>query len=390
MMPDQQAMKHGEANPALALPRAAIDAGVLARFGAGVSAAYAENRPLILITLLYIFSGFIVEWVTGVRGIVQIGFYSDVLVTLTIGFVVLFLCFHAFRSMVRVQRGQSLFRTAWVDLRDRYLTWQRVLGFLLIFAVFPPFMSMLTSYKQALPFLHAYDMDVTLMRADRWLHGGRQPWEILHSWMGSPLVTSAFNAAYQAWFFVMFSVVFWQAWSARRLIRMQFLLSFMLTWVLLGTVLATIMASAGPCYYDRVTGLESPYAPLMTYLHDAAKEYPVWSLDVQRGLWNIYTATEEGGAAGVSGGGISAMPSLHVAITVLCALAGWTARRWLGALLSLFAVVIMLATVHLGWHYALDGYVAAVLAIVIWKVTGWGLRRFSGLEDDGNAYAASS
>ena len=35
---------------------------------------------------------------------------------------------------------------------------------------------------------------------------------------------------------------------------------------LLGTLLATAFASAGPIYYERVTGDPGPFAPLMTRL----------------------------------------------------------------------------------------------------------------------------
>lgn len=69
--------------------------------------------------------------------------------------------------------------------------------------------------------------------------------------------------------------------------------------------------------------------------------------------------------------GISAFPSLHVAIPVLyCCVAIATGRRWLIGLAATFAVVIFLATIHLGWHYAIDGYAAALGTRLIWWLTG--------------------
>jgi hypothetical protein len=35
----------------------------------------------------------------------------------------------------------------------------------------------------------------------------------------------------------------------------------------------------------------------------------------------------------------------------------------------------MIGSVHLGWHYALDGYVGAACALVIWFAVGWLLDR---------------
>jgi len=71
------------------------------------------------------------------------------------------------------------------------------------------------------------------------------------------------------------------------------------------------------------------------------------------------------------GGGISAMPSMHMSIVTLFVLAGWSvSRRW-GLLATAFFVVIFLGSIHLGYHYAVDGYVSMALTTVIWVVSGW-------------------
>lgn len=70
-------------------------------------------------------------------------------------------------------------------------------------------------------------------------------------------------------------------------------------------------------------------------------------------------------------GGISAMPSLHVATAVLFALTAWRIHWVLGVLFWFYALVIQMGSVHLGWHYAVDGYVGATVALVIW----WGVAR---------------
>jgi len=36
----------------------------------------------------------------------------------------------------------------------------------------------------------------------------------------------------------------------------------------------------------------------------------------------------------------------------------------------LFVLLILLGSVHLGWHYALDGYVAIILVLLCWQFAG--------------------
>ena len=76
--------------------------------------------------------------------------------------------------------------------------------------------------------------------------------------------------------------------------------------------------------------------------------------------------------------GISAMPSLHVAIVTLCAISGWYVNRLVGGLMTLFAIVIFIGSIHLGWHYAVDGYASALATAAIWIAVGRLLRRRRG------------
>jgi membrane-associated phospholipid phosphatase len=41
----------------------------------------------------------------------------------------------------------------------------------------------------------------------------------------------------------------------------------------------------------------------------------------------------------------------------------------------IFAAIIMLGSVVLGWHYALDGYAGILISVAIWKITGVVLSR---------------
>ena len=64
--------------------------------------------------------------------------------------------------------------------------------------------------------------------------------------------------------------------------------------------------------------------------------------------------------------GISAMPSMHNGSALLFALAGYKISRFAGHLLSAHAILIFIGSIHLGWHYAVDSYLAWALTLVIW------------------------
>ena len=67
--------------------------------------------------------------------------------------------------------------------------------------------------------------------------------------------------------------------------------------------------------------------------------------------------------------GISAMPSMHVAMASLFAIGGFQRSRALGVVFSVYAVMIWIASVHLGWHYALDGVVGTVMMVALWLLS---------------------
>jgi hypothetical protein len=179
-------------------------------------------------------------------------------------------------------------------------------------------------------------------------------------------VTKAVDQLYASWYLVLAAVLVWQCWTTRRLLRAQFFICYMLTFVLLGTVAAHLLASAGPCFYGALLGTVDPYAPLMKYLGEVNSKYPLTALEIQNIVWRNHLAGVQ-----LRWVGMSAMPSLHVALAVLFALVGWAQHRLLGIALTGFAVLTLIGSVHLGWHYAVDGYAAAVAVIALWQLSGW-------------------
>jgi PAP2 superfamily len=285
-----------------------------------------------------------------------------ILGVLTLGYVI---------WVLAIVRPPQLARYLHAQLTSRFLTAERIAAALPVLLLYPMFISAFVELKASIPAIQPFAWDAQLAAWDRVLHGGRQPWEWLQPLFGYPYVTDAIDKLYLSWFYVSGGVLFWQMLSLRRpRLRMQLLLSNVLMWMLLGNLAAIALSSAGPCYYGRVTGIPDPFAPLMDYLHRAGEVVPVWGLLLQEGLWQAYLDSSAG-----LGYGISAMPSLHVAVVFSYALLGFAVSRRLGVALGVFTAIILIGSVHLGWHYAIDGYAGMLGAYVIWRAVGWFLGR---------------
>ena len=130
------------------------------------------------------------------------------------------------------------------------------------------------------------------------------------------------------------------------------------------------ITSAGPILYDRVAGDGEWFAGLVRHLESVDAAYPLIAIEARDRLWDAY----QNGIVDV-GTGISAMPSRHVAIATLCAIFAWHCSRRAGWVLTGYAAIVLVASVHLGWHYAIDGYVSIVATVAIWSMVGWPIRR---------------
>jgi len=253
------------------------------------------------------------------------------------------------------------------DRRGRLLLWRRLAIAAPVFLALPFFVSAFTSLKASIGTINPYALDHVFMEIDRFLHGGVSAWRILHPVFGYPIVTATVSLLYEAWFPIMaFTVLAVTLWTERPALRNQFLIAFILIWAVLGTFAALILPAGGPCFYGLLYPYrDNPYAPLMAYLQQADEIYRVRALDMQDLLWEQF---EAGNLR--PGGGISATPSIHVAISTLIMLLAWRVSPWLGIAATLFLIVTMVATVHLGWHYAIDGYISLAAVPAIWAFAG--------------------
>jgi PAP2 superfamily len=326
--------------------------------------ALRENFPILLIVTVYMGEGLLIESSLGHDGMMQIQFNYYLLDLFAIFFTACFFAMHFIVRIPRLVRGEDDLRTAGCEIRARYLTLKKLIGFLVAYLSIPPFMSTFRSFKETIPRIQPFAWDETLMKLDYHLHFGNHPWALLQPLLGRPVITRALDIVYVAWFPLLAGFVLWMAWSRRRTLRLRFFVSLGFLWIVVGTIMATLLSSAGPCYYSHVTHSDNPFLPLMNYLHYVHEDSFLWSVRTQQGLWDAYLNSIH-----VPLGGISAMPSMHVSVAVLFALVGFEVNPWFGRILLIFAMINLVGTVHLGWHYAIDGYVGVALTWMIWKAT---------------------
>lgn len=261
----------------------------------------------------------------------------------------LLLDFIRLRSIARVQR--------------RYLCARSVIG-MLIGCVFIALESQLhRTLKQMIGQSNPFRWDRALSNADEWLHFGVAPWRWLDHVFHPPLLTSSLDTAYWLWFPLMIGVGGALVWLPERRTRARLLLAWGLTWLSLGTGLAQLLSSAGPAFFHLVSGAPDPYGPLLSHLNAVNDKYPLVALAMQASLWKLR------GVTGPAWNGISAMPSMHIAIPALIAIALFRHYRAVSMLMWSYVVVISCASVYLGWHYAVDGYVSLIGVAILWRIS---------------------
>jgi hypothetical protein len=343
----------------------------------GLRDSLRENSPLLLFVALY---GLIPILVFARMDLPVVPYHDIVLsylgfaVTAGLGLFAAFALWYLYHARVRKVPGFQ--RIAAQRIRNDFLSRERVLLALPILAFWPITASAFSYLKSVIPLMQPFYLDPLLRDWDLALHFGLDPWRILQPLLGYTWITYAINFGYALWFFVLQATLVLQAGAAGdRRRRMQFLLTMALAWALIGNLAATWMSSAGPCFYALVVGGPDPYAPLMDYLRGVAASLGEWhipftALILQDLLWESYAANGFGLAKG-----ISAAPSMHIASSWIIWRLSWDLGRRARIAGSLFLALIFVGSIHLGWHYAVDGYLAVAFAWALWRMVGWLLNR---------------
>ena len=252
-------------------------------------------------------------------------------------------------------------------LRSRFGSPALAAGTLLPILAIPVLMGSFGTLKMLMPLARDFSWDDWLAAADKLMFLGYQPWQFTHAVFGGAYFTHLIDLVYSMWVALLFTAVLFYSLLAPRYERARFFLAFAGSWLLIGVAGAYLFASAGPCYAALI-GAQSAgeFAPLMERLkamHEGGTKLGAY--EWQGILWQHHAAREYGFAMGVS-----AMPSMHNAITVLYALSLGRASRPIRIGAWTFVALIFIGSVHLGWHYAIDGIGAGLMMWGIWAAAG--------------------
>ena len=212
------------------------------------------------------------------------------------------------------------------------------------------------TYKAMIPYINPFWADALFSNADR-LMFGTDPWRLTHALIGQT-GTRILDIIYGLWFPAWVFTLIYFGCFAQESEQRRFLTAFYLVWIFEGIVLATFLSSVGPVYLKLI---HNP---------DAVRYVGLFPIDAPGAAraQSMLAASYLNGSVGAFKG-ISAMPSLHVGIAALLVLA-WQRQPLLFGFAIVFWILVSVASVHLGWHYAVDGIVASISSALIWYVCG--------------------
>lgn len=219
--------------------------------------------------------------------------------------------------------------------------------------------------KAAIPLFNAYTWDDAFIAWDRAIFAGYDAWQVLQPVLGYPIITAFLALLYQLWFLLLYPGCLYFAFTRTdTTLRRQFFLTYVLSWTMIGGAMATWLASVGPVFVGPMLG-DSRFDDQMAYLNAANEHVPIMTLKVQEMLLDWFHADANG-----LGSGITAMPSMHCAIAFLFWLAMRKVSRGAGIFFGVFFAITWLSSVHLAYHYAVDGLVSLIAVAIVWKMSG--------------------
>jgi len=210
--------------------------------------------------------------------------------------------------------------------------------------------------KYAIPALVPFWLDRPLAAGERYVFGA-DAWRIADALFGWALVP--IDRVYGTWLPVQSVVLFSVVLLPPSVQKSRAIIAYVLAWFLLGVVAAVLLASAGPVFYDRLLGGDQ-FAALTKRLSAGA-----WITRTESdAMWASFENQRPGMVLGMS-----AMPSIHVAIAVWMWLAARSLWRAAAPAAASYAIFIWIGSVQLGWHYASDGLAGALGMLAVWWIT---------------------
>ena len=128
---------------------------------------------------------------------------------------------------------------------------------------------------------------------------------------------------------------------------------------MLGNVIALGFFSGGPIFYDLIEE-SGQFAGLLRTLNETGLAGSTIGR-IQENLWEFHISGNE-----ALGSGISAFPSVHVAVATLPVVYLLERRNWFAVPAIGFLAMIQMMSVLTGYHYAVDGYASMAGVAFLW------------------------
>jgi hypothetical protein len=271
--------------------------------------------------------------------------------------------------VVRWLRGRKAGATLWSTVRTRWTPYRIAMIVAGLFAYFVVYLC----YRN----LKSWDVfnapkDDMLLRWDRWLFFGHSPAVLLHDLLGQDLAARLLTDLYESFSWLV-TVALVAALAFTPTVRQAFVFVTAAMWAwIIGVGSYYLIPSLGPFHAapEEFAGLTR------TSIQTTQDAYVA-----QRAHLLAHPQASDAFAQ------ISAFASLHCALSFLVFLmARYYGLRLVSWLAGLFLVGTLLATVYLGWHFAVDdvaGLAVAWIAVQLGKMTVYGSFRTVPAPTDG-------
>jgi hypothetical protein len=219
--------------------------------------------------------------------------------------------------------------------------------------------SLFLPLKYIIPSEVPFWLDGPLASGERALLGA-DPWLVLDHFMG--WATVPLDRLYGLWLPLQTFVLFLVILDPPSRAKSRALIAYSLAWLVLGVAAAAALSSAGPLFYDRLFG-----GGMFAALRETLQARGAWmALAESDKMWASLASGRPGFVAG-----ISAAPSMHVAISLWMAFVARVRLPKIAPLAVLYTLLIWIGSVQLGWHYVSDGLAGAIGMAAIWALAGF-------------------
>ena len=218
--------------------------------------------------------------------------------------------------------------------------------------------SLFMASKFAIPAFVPFWLDAPLASFEATLFG-TDPYQLLDSMFGR--ATLVVDRIYGFWLPVQLVILFSVVAAPPSRTKARALTAYAAAWFLIGVVAAALLSSAGPIFFDRAFG-GVRFGPLHQMLATHGARMVLSTSDA---MWSAYAAGRPGLVAG-----ISALPSMHVAISLWILLVARDLAPRAVPLAAAYLAYIWIASVQLGWHYASDGLAGVAGMMALWWLAG--------------------